>query len=154
MSLTCNLPWLRMSIPSPAPESRVLSALESQARTKVLSFLTLLLRFQNPVLPDARQAFNSLSHLCHHLSAFPTCLPVWKPIKGGCCQVCSAILGPCAHFLGFSSKARAEHASKWIQPAQVPALSGEQIEFTLMVSRLLICLNQLNDRSGIVFSAC
>lgn len=76
------------------------------------------------------------------------------PSKGRRCQVYSAILRPCVHFLGFSSKARAVYTSKWILAAQVPALSGEQIEFTLIVSRLLICLNQLNDRSGIVFSAC
>lgn len=102
----------------------------------------------------------SLSHLSttisgpSHGSVFPVCLPVRKPFKGRCCQVYSAMFRPCVLFLGLSSKSRAVHASKWIPAAQVPALSGEQIEFALMVSRLLICLNQLNDRSGIVFSAC
>lgn len=70
------------------------------------------------------------------------------------CQIHSAILGPPIYFLGFSSKARALCTSKWILESQFPPLTGEQIEFILMVSRLLICLNQFNDQSGIVFSAC
>ena len=63
----------------------------------------------------------------------------------------TAILGPHIYVLGFSSEARALCGSKWI----LESLTGEQIEFILTASRLLICLNQLNDLSGIVFlSAC
>ena len=58
-----------------------------------------------------------------------------------------AILGPRIYVLGFSSEARALCGSKWI----LESLTGEQIEFILMASRLLSCLNQLNDQSGIVF---
>lgn len=58
-----------------------------------------------------------------------------------------AILGPRIYVLGFKSEARALGTSKWI----LESLTGEQIEFILMASRLLICLNQLNDQSGIVF---
>lgn len=70
------------------------------------------------------------------------------------CQVHSAILGLDIYFLGFRSETGALCSSKWILESQFPPFTGEQIEFVLMASRLLICLNQLNDQSGIVYSAC
>lgn len=76
------------------------------------------------------------------------CVCILETPHSQLCQIHSPILGPHIYFLGLSSKARALCISKWIRiskrilESQFPPLTGE---FILMVSRLLICLNQLND---------